>query len=79
MECCVATTATDIVLASVIKGVLETAGIDAVLSGTDMGAVYPGTSMATISVLVREEDLVRARDVLAQFENGALDDEDEEA
>jgi hypothetical protein len=77
MELRVAMTATDIGLASVIKGALEAAGIDAVLSDTAMGSVYPGTLMATINVMVREEDFARAQDVLAQFENGALDEHEE--
>lgn len=79
MELCVATTAHDIGLASVIKGALENAGIEAVLKGAGGESVYPGTTMATICVMVREEDLAQAQDVLAQFENGAFEDEDEEA
>jgi hypothetical protein len=79
MELRVAMTATDIGLASVIKGALEAAGIDAVLSDTAMGSVYPGTLMATIDVMVRAEDFAHAQDVLAQCENCARDDEHEEA
>ena len=66
----------DIGLASVLKGVLESAGLDVMLAGQD--GVYPATSMTRIRLLVREDDLARARDVLAQAEVQGFVEEDEE-
>ena len=78
MELCVVATAHDVVLANTIKGMLESFDIEAVLSGSGLESVYPGTALAEISVLVREIDLPRAREVLAEAEAGLLVDDDEE-
>ena len=64
------------VLPTVLKGVLESAGIQVMLSGVDM--VYPATSLTHIRLLVREDDLARAREVLAQAEVQGFADEDED-
>ena len=66
----------DIGLATVLKGVLESAGIQVLLSGLDM--VYPATSVTHIRLMVCEDDVARARDVLAQAEVDGLADEDED-
>ena len=77
MELCVVATAHDIGLANTIKGLLESVDIEAVFSGS-LGSVYPGTTLSEISILVREIDLPRAREVLAEAEAGLLVDDDEE-
>lgn len=79
MELRVLTSTTDFGLANVLKGVLESAGIDVALSGSDLESVYPGTSMATIRLLVREDDYRRARDLIEQVDSqGFPEEEDEE-
>ncbi len=78
MDLCAVTTAHDIGLAAVLKGVLESAGIDVVLAGSGLDMVYPATSMTEIRLLVREDDLERARDVLASTEVQGLPGEDDE-
>lgn len=79
MELRVVTSTTDFGLANVLKGVLESAGIDVALSGSDLENVYPGTSMATIRLLVREDDYQRARDLVDQVDSqGFPGEEDEE-
>lgn len=80
MELVVATTATDLEQANQIKDVLETAGVTSVLRG-GLHDAYPGTSgLAAIDVLVNEDDLARARDVLVRAAQVNLDfDLDEEA
>jgi hypothetical protein len=77
MDLKVAATAQDIGLASTIKGLLESAGIESVLAGSGQ-SVYPGTTLAEIRILVREEDLALAREVLDQANTGSLADDDEE-
>jgi len=53
-------------LAAVWLSVLESAGIDAELHGAAMGGVYSGIGqVASVSVVVREEDLEEARALLA--------------
>jgi len=80
MELRVVTSTTDFGLANVLKGVLESAGIDAALSGSGLENVYPGTSMATIELLVREDDYERARDLVEQVDaQGFPEEEDDEA
>jgi hypothetical protein len=75
MELVTLTTVHDIGLASIVRGVLEQAGIEAVSSGT-ADDVFPVGEVIPIQILVRESDLDRARDVLASYENEP--DEDEE-
>ena len=78
MELRVATTATDIGQASVIKGLLESAGIETALSG-GVGDVLPDTvTMGAIDILVHEEDLAAACEVLAQIEDNDVDFDEEE-
>jgi len=78
MELCVVATAHDIGLASVIKGALEAADIEAVLSGSGLESSYPNTTLSEIRVLVNEVDLSRALEVIADAEAGLLVDDDEE-
>jgi len=79
-EYCVATTANDLEQAEAIKDVLETAGVSCKLRGGVLEDAYPGTSgLSAIDVLVGEDDLERARDVLARAADADLDfDIDEE-
>jgi hypothetical protein len=68
MELVPVTTVGDAGLANLIKGVLEQAGIEAVIGGTGTEDVYPTPMVNPYHVLVREEDEDRARDVLAQYD-----------
>jgi len=78
MELRVATTANDIGQASLIKGLLESAGIETALSG-GVGDVFPDTAtIGAIDILVREEDLAAACEVLAQIEDNDVDFDEEE-
>ena len=70
------TSVNDSGLANVIVGVLEQAGIEAVISGSGREDVLPTPSVSPFRVLVRETDADRARDVLAQYET--MPDEEEE-
>jgi hypothetical protein len=78
MELHAVTTANDIGLASILKGVLESAGIEVVLAGSSLDTVYPASSLTEIRLLVREDDLDRARDVLAATEVQGIPGEDDE-
>lgn len=79
MELRTLTSTTDFGLANVLKGVLETAGIEVALCGSGLENVYPGTTLATIQVLVRPEDYDRARDLIDQVDGqGFPEEEDEE-
>lgn len=80
MDLCVATTATDSFLAAILRDVLEAEGIEVSLADGGLSNVVPGTSAATIQVLVRESDLDRALAILAEYEAAGLEaDADEEA
>lgn len=80
MELRAVTSTTDFGLANVLKGVLESAGIDVALSGSGLENVYPGTTLATIELLVRPDDYERARDLIDQVDTqGFPEEEDEEA
>jgi hypothetical protein len=70
------TTVHDIGLASIVRGVLEQAGIETVTAGTAED-VFPVDEVIPIQILVRESDLQRARDVLATYENEPEEDEEE--
>jgi hypothetical protein len=73
MELRVATTAPDIGLASIIKGMLESAGIEVVLRGGGQ-SVYPGIPrIGEIDVLVPAVDLATARDLIASAEDDDLE------
>jgi|GEM_PF-629400 len=78
MELRAVTSTTDFGLANVLKGVLESAGIDVALSGSGLENVYPGTSLATIEVLVRPDDYERARDLIDQVDTQGFPEEEEE-
>jgi hypothetical protein len=78
MELRVVTSTTDFGLANVLKGVLESAGIETELGGVGIGNVYPGTDMATISLLVRAEDYARARDLIDQVDDQGFPEEEED-
>jgi hypothetical protein len=74
----IVTTATDFGLANILKGALESAGIDAELRGTDLQNVFAGTQLAPIDVLVPEEDFDRAQDLLDSFDEQGLPGEEED-
>jgi len=78
MDLCVATTAPDIGLASILKGFLEAAGVPAELRGSGMSGVYPGLQgMGTVDVLVRAEDLARAKELLTSVADDNFGDDEE--
>jgi hypothetical protein len=69
----IATTATDLEQAEIIKDVLENAGVTVSLRGGLQDA-YPGASgLGAIDVLVSDEDLDLARDVLTRASDAGLD------
>jgi hypothetical protein len=75
-----ATTANDLEQATAIRNVLSEAGIAATLRG-GLHDAYPGTSgLGAIDVLVSEEDLEQAQDVLSRADAAGLefDAEDDE-
>jgi hypothetical protein len=78
MELRVVTSTTDFGLANVLKGMLESAGIEAALSGSGLENVYPGTTLSTIDVLVRPEDFLRARDLVDQADTQGFPEEEED-
>ena len=79
MELRVVTTATDIGLASVLKGALQAAGVEAVLSGGSEH-IYPGTTLDAVRILVSAADYPRAVQILEQIEDlGVPGEEYEEA
>jgi hypothetical protein len=51
--------------ASVALGALRAAEIHAVISADDAGAVYPGGMMQGVRLLVRADDVERAKEVLS--------------
>ena len=71
------TTVSDAGLANVVVGVLEQAGVEAVVGGPGAPDVYPMPSVHPFHILVNEVDLERARDVLAQYDT-MPDDVDED-
>jgi hypothetical protein len=62
-------------LASIVKGVLEQAGIEAMIGGGGAAGAYPTPAANPYHILVREADAERAREVLALYDTMA-DDED---
>ncbi len=78
MELVPVTTVNDAGLANVIRGVLEQAGVEAMIGGIGAEDVYPMPSVHPFSVLVGPSDVDRARDVLAQFETMPEDGDDDE-
>ena len=78
MELVTVTTVGDAGLANVVVGVLEQAGVEAVIGGPGAPDVYPMPSVHPFRILVDEGDLSRARDVLAQYETMPEDADDDE-
>ena len=77
MELVSLTTVSDAGLANVVVGVLEQAGVEAIIGGSGAPDVYPMPSVHPFHILVNEADLERARDVLAQYDT-MPDDADED-
>ncbi|MEZ5125881.1 MAG: DUF2007 domain-containing protein [Thermoleophilia bacterium] len=73
------TSVNDVGLASIIKGILEQAGIETVLQGTGTEDVFPAGVVENLDVMVDESEVDRARDLLDQFETSPEVDEDDEA
>lgn len=78
MELVSVTSVNDVGLASIIKGVLEEAGIEAVLSGSGAEDVFPPGTIDSLHVLVAEADVERALDLLDQYETSLEPEDDEE-
>lgn len=76
MELVPLTTVHDVGLASIVRGVLEQAGIETGVAGTTED-VFPMDDVIPIQILVRQSELDRARDVLATYENEPEEDEEE--
>ena len=66
--------------AQVIKGLLEAAGIPAVISQEGAGDVFGFTigPLGLADILVTEEQAAAARDLLEAMEHGELETEEEE-
>jgi hypothetical protein len=78
MELVTVTTVSDAGLANVVVGVLEQAGVEAVVGGPGAPDVYPMPSVHPFRILVKESDLTRARDVLEEYETTPDEAEDDE-
>ena len=78
MELVTVTTVGDAGLANIVRGVLEQAGIEAVIGGTGSEDVYPTPNVNPYRILVREDEADRARNVLAQYDTMPDEGEDEE-
>ena len=78
MELVTVTSVSDAGLANVVVGVLEQAGVQAVVGGAGAPDVYPTPSVHPYHILVAQDDLARARDVLDQFETTPEDGDEED-
>jgi hypothetical protein len=73
------TTANDAGLAAILKGVLEQAGIDVLISGSGMDDdPLPVPAASPYRLLVPAADAQRALDVLAQYETTPDEADDDE-
>ena len=77
MELVTVTTVSDSGLANIVVGVLDQAGVEAVVGGPGTPDVYPMPSVHPFRILVNEDDLARARDVLDQYETTPDDADDD--
>lgn len=78
MELVTVTSVSDAGLANVVVGVLEQAGVQAVVGGAGAPDVYPTPSVHPYHILVAQDDFARARDVLDQFETTPEDGDEED-
>jgi hypothetical protein len=78
MELVAVTSVNDTGLASIIRGVLEQAGIEAVISGTGAEDAFPPGTLGSLQVMVAESDVERARDLLEQYETAPEADEEDD-
>lgn len=78
MELVSVTSVNDIGLASIIKGVLEQAGIEAVVNGSGAEDAFPPGTLGELRILVPEDELQSALDVLDQYETSPDLEEDEQ-
>jgi len=78
MEFVSVTTVRDAGIANLIRGVLEQAGIEAVIGSSGAEGAYPTPTANPYHILVREEEADRARDVLAQYDSVPDDGDDGE-
>ena len=76
MELVPVTTVHDAGLASIVRGVLQQAGIESTVAGVAED-VLPIGDVLPFQILVAEKDLQRAQDVLAQYDTEPEEDEDE--
>lgn len=79
MELVSVTCVNDIGLASIIKGVLEQAGIEAVIHGSGAEDAFPPGALGDLRILVPEDELESALDVLDQYETTPDVDEEEQS
>ncbi len=77
MELVSVTNVNDVGLASIIKGVLEQAGIETMIGAGGEDAFPPGT-VGNLEVLVSAPDVERALDLLDQYETSLQSEDDEE-
>lgn len=78
MELVTVTTVSDAGLANVVVGVLEQAGVEAVIGGPGSPDVYPMPSVHPYRILVKSDDMSRAREVLDQLEAMPEEADDDE-
>jgi len=78
MEFVSVTTVRDAGIANLIRGVLEQAGIEAMIGSSGAEGAYPTPTANPYHILVREEEADRARDVLAQYDSVPDDGDDGE-
>jgi hypothetical protein len=72
------TSVNDVGLASIIKGVLEQAGIPVVVGGSGAEDAFPPGTIDSLHILVAEGDVQKALDLLDQYETSLETEDDEE-